>query len=153
MTNFFQNICICEGNITRKEKRKLNLLMASEGIGVENSPTWAVAIVCSCIVVISLAFERSLHFLGKASHALSCLWVFFPTILAVLLFMILMMIFGIFFEYWFVYRSVVFEGKEPEISLWSLAKDQRRYISSSFFCEHLKIHKILSFNKLNLNVS
>ncbi|XP_044500713.1 MLO-like protein 1 isoform X3 [Mangifera indica] len=39
--------------------------MASEGIGVENSPTWAVAIVCSCIVVISLAFERSLHFLGK----------------------------------------------------------------------------------------
>lgn len=78
---------------------------------------------------------------------------FFPTILTVLLFMILMMIFGNFFEYWFVYRSVVFEEKEPEISLWSLAKDQRRYISSSFFCEHLKIHKILSFNKLNLNVS
>ncbi|XP_031287181.1 MLO-like protein 1, partial [Pistacia vera] len=39
--------------------------MASGGGGVEKNPTWVVAIVCSCIVVISLAFERSLHYLGK----------------------------------------------------------------------------------------
>ncbi|KAJ0091850.1 hypothetical protein Patl1_27146 [Pistacia atlantica] len=44
--------------------------MASGGGGVEKNPTWVVAIVCSCIVVISLAFERSLHYLGKARHAL-----------------------------------------------------------------------------------
>lgn len=33
---------------------------------MESTPTWIVACVCSVIVLISLIFERGLHFLGKA---------------------------------------------------------------------------------------
>uniref|UniRef100_A0A0D9ZL99 MLO-like protein n=1 Tax=Oryza glumipatula TaxID=40148 RepID=A0A0D9ZL99_9ORYZ len=33
---------------------------------IEDTPTWVVAAVCSAIVLISFAFERSLHYLGKA---------------------------------------------------------------------------------------
>lgn len=36
-----------------------------EGIKLEFTPTWIVALVCSVIVFISLLVERQLHFLGK----------------------------------------------------------------------------------------
>uniref|UniRef100_A0A0D9W5G9 MLO-like protein n=1 Tax=Leersia perrieri TaxID=77586 RepID=A0A0D9W5G9_9ORYZ len=39
--------------------------MATEAT-IEDTPTWIVAAVCSVIVLISFAFERSLHYLGKA---------------------------------------------------------------------------------------
>lgn len=35
---------------------------------LEYTPTWVVASVCSVIVVISLALERLIHFLGKVTH-------------------------------------------------------------------------------------
>lgn len=40
--------------------------MAEGGTTLEYTPTWVVAVVCSVIVVISLAVERILHYLGKA---------------------------------------------------------------------------------------
>ncbi|XP_048561057.1 MLO-like protein 1 [Triticum urartu] len=36
------------------------------GATLEDTPTWIVASVCSVIVLISIIFERSLHYLGKA---------------------------------------------------------------------------------------
>ncbi|XP_020155189.1 MLO-like protein 1 [Aegilops tauschii subsp. strangulata] len=36
------------------------------GATLEDTPTWIVASVCSVIVLISIVFERSLHYLGKA---------------------------------------------------------------------------------------
>ncbi|XVE60806.1 hypothetical protein DITRI_Ditri05aG0156600 [Diplodiscus trichospermus] len=39
--------------------------MAEGGTTLEYTPTWVVAVVCTAIVVISLAAERILHFLGK----------------------------------------------------------------------------------------
>lgn len=36
-----------------------------EGIKLEFTPTWIVAVVCSIIVFVSLIVERQLHFLGK----------------------------------------------------------------------------------------
>ncbi|EEF29044.1 Protein MLO, putative, partial [Ricinus communis] len=39
--------------------------MAEGGTTLEYTPTWVVALVCSVIVVISLAVERLLHYLGK----------------------------------------------------------------------------------------
>ncbi|XP_050203502.1 MLO-like protein 1 [Mercurialis annua] len=39
--------------------------MAEGGITLEYTPTWVVAVVCSVIVIISLAVERFLHYLGK----------------------------------------------------------------------------------------
>ncbi|KAM0869233.1 hypothetical protein ACQ4PT_040826 [Festuca glaucescens] len=38
----------------------------SGGATLEETPTWIVALVCSVIVFISIIFERSLHYLGKA---------------------------------------------------------------------------------------
>lgn len=38
----------------------------SNGATLEDTPTWIVASVCSVIVLISIIFERSLHYLGKA---------------------------------------------------------------------------------------
>lgn len=38
----------------------------SGGATLEETPTWIVASVCSAIVFISIIFERSLHYLGKA---------------------------------------------------------------------------------------
>ena len=40
---------------------------AEEETTLEYTPTWVVAVVCTVIVAISLAVERFLHFLGKAS--------------------------------------------------------------------------------------
>ncbi|CAN1354041.1 MLO-like protein 1 [Linum perenne] len=40
--------------------------MAEGGTTLEFTPTWVVALVCTFIVVISLAVERLLHYLGKA---------------------------------------------------------------------------------------
>ncbi|KAK0596460.1 hypothetical protein LWI29_015874 [Acer saccharum] len=40
--------------------------MAEGGTTLEYTPTWVVAVVCTVIVVISLAVERLLHYLGKA---------------------------------------------------------------------------------------
>lgn len=42
--------------------------MAGDGTAetLEHTPTWVVAVVCTVIVFISLAVERSLHYLGKA---------------------------------------------------------------------------------------
>lgn len=40
--------------------------MAEEGTTLEYTPTWVVALVCSVIVVNSLAVERLLHYVGKA---------------------------------------------------------------------------------------
>ncbi|CAO2047686.1 unnamed protein product [Urochloa humidicola] len=37
----------------------------SESTALEYTPTWIVAAVCSLIVVVSLAAERCLHYLGK----------------------------------------------------------------------------------------
>ncbi|CAN1862054.1 MLO-like protein 1 [Linum perenne] len=39
--------------------------MAEGGTTLEFTPTWVVALVCTFIVVISLAVERLLHYLGK----------------------------------------------------------------------------------------
>ncbi|KAL5784955.1 hypothetical protein ACOSQ2_007347 [Xanthoceras sorbifolium] len=39
--------------------------MAEGGTTLEYTPTWVVAVVCTVIVVISLAVERLLHYLGK----------------------------------------------------------------------------------------
>ncbi|GLT89315.1 hypothetical protein SLE2022_073020 [Rubroshorea leprosula] len=39
--------------------------MAEGGLTLEYTPTWVVAIVCSFIVIISLAAERFLHYAGK----------------------------------------------------------------------------------------
>ncbi|KAF0890253.1 hypothetical protein E2562_002670 [Oryza meyeriana var. granulata] len=39
--------------------------MATEAT-IEDTPTWIIAAVCSVMVLISFAFERSLHYLGKA---------------------------------------------------------------------------------------
>ncbi|WVZ85809.1 hypothetical protein U9M48_032678 [Paspalum notatum var. saurae] len=39
--------------------------MSSEEATLESTPTWIVASVCSVIVLISLIFERALHYLGK----------------------------------------------------------------------------------------
>lgn len=39
--------------------------MAEGGTTLEFTPTWVVAVVCSVIVIISLAVERLLHFAGK----------------------------------------------------------------------------------------
>ncbi|BAS89378.1 MLO-like protein 1 isoform X1 [Oryza sativa Japonica Group] len=41
-------------------------MAATEATTIEDTPTWIVAAVCSAIVLISFAFERSLHYLGKA---------------------------------------------------------------------------------------
>uniref|UniRef100_A0A0E0KR31 MLO-like protein n=1 Tax=Oryza punctata TaxID=4537 RepID=A0A0E0KR31_ORYPU len=41
-------------------------MAAPEATTIEDTPTWIVAAVCSAIVLISFAFERSLHYLGKA---------------------------------------------------------------------------------------
>lgn len=38
---------------------------SGEGVSLEYTPTWVVAIVCTVIVAISLAAERSLHVAGK----------------------------------------------------------------------------------------
>ncbi|TXG69621.1 hypothetical protein EZV62_004556 [Acer yangbiense] len=40
--------------------------MAEGGTTLEYTPTWVVAVVCTVIIVISLAVERLLHYLGKA---------------------------------------------------------------------------------------
>lgn len=37
----------------------------TEGLSLQNTPTWIVALVCSVIVIISLFVERLLHYLGK----------------------------------------------------------------------------------------
>ncbi|KAH7681170.1 mlo protein [Dioscorea alata] len=37
----------------------------SEGLSLQYTPTWIVALVCSVIVIISLFVERLLHYLGK----------------------------------------------------------------------------------------
>ncbi|XP_042490285.1 MLO-like protein 1 isoform X2 [Macadamia integrifolia] len=37
----------------------------TEGVTLEHTPTWIVAVVCSVIVAISLAVERILHYTGK----------------------------------------------------------------------------------------
>ncbi|KAL5782045.1 hypothetical protein ACOSP7_007074 [Xanthoceras sorbifolium] len=39
--------------------------MAGEGTTLEYTPTWVVSLVCSVIVIISLAVERFLHYIGK----------------------------------------------------------------------------------------
>ncbi|GLT73702.1 hypothetical protein SLA2020_455400 [Shorea laevis] len=39
--------------------------MAQGGVSLEYTPTWIVAIVCSVIVIISLAVERILHYTSK----------------------------------------------------------------------------------------
>ncbi|KAH9782445.1 MLO-like protein 1 [Citrus sinensis] len=39
--------------------------MAEGGTTLEYTPTWVVALVCSVIVIISLAVERFLHYIGK----------------------------------------------------------------------------------------
>ncbi|GLT66070.1 hypothetical protein SLA2020_384620 [Shorea laevis] len=39
--------------------------MAEGGLTLEYTPTWVVAVVCSVIVIISLAVERILHYAGK----------------------------------------------------------------------------------------
>ncbi|ESR55224.1 hypothetical protein CICLE_v10020313mg [Citrus x clementina] len=39
--------------------------MAEGGTTLEYTPTWVVAVVCSVIVIISLAVERFLHYIGK----------------------------------------------------------------------------------------
>jgi hypothetical protein len=36
-----------------------------EGPDLQFTPTWVVALVCTIIVAVSLAVERSLHYLGK----------------------------------------------------------------------------------------
>jgi len=36
---------------------------------LEYAPTWAVVTIISCFVVISLLFERSLHWLGLVSNS------------------------------------------------------------------------------------
>jgi hypothetical protein len=41
---------------------------AAEAPGLEFTPTWIVAAVCSLIVLISLTAERCLHYLGKVSN-------------------------------------------------------------------------------------
>lgn len=48
----------------------------SESTALEFTPTWIVAAVCSLIVVISLAAERCLHYLGKVTDFDSSLRVF-----------------------------------------------------------------------------
>uniref|UniRef100_A0A0E0H1D2 MLO-like protein n=1 Tax=Oryza nivara TaxID=4536 RepID=A0A0E0H1D2_ORYNI len=45
-------------------------MAATEATTIEDTPTWIVAAVCSAIVLISFAFERSLHYLGKLYEAL-----------------------------------------------------------------------------------
>uniref|UniRef100_A0ACD5UBW6 Uncharacterized protein n=1 Tax=Avena sativa TaxID=4498 RepID=A0ACD5UBW6_AVESA len=40
--------------------------MSGGGATLEETPTWIVASVCSVIVLISIIFERCLHYLGKA---------------------------------------------------------------------------------------
>jgi len=41
----------------------------SESTALEFTPTWIVAGVCSLIVVVSLAAERCLHYLGKVTDS------------------------------------------------------------------------------------
>jgi mlo protein len=41
---------------------------AEAAAALEFTPTWIVAAVCSAIVLISFAFERSLHYLGKVDR-------------------------------------------------------------------------------------
>jgi len=38
---------------------------AEEGSDLQFTPTWVVALVCTVIVAVSFAVERSLHYLGK----------------------------------------------------------------------------------------
>lgn len=38
---------------------------AEEGRDLQFTPTWVVALVCTVIVAVSFAVERSLHYLGK----------------------------------------------------------------------------------------
>ena len=40
---------------------------SAESTALEFTPTWIVAGVCSLIVVVSLAAERCLHYLGKVT--------------------------------------------------------------------------------------
>lgn len=42
-----------------------NWMAAQGGTTLEHTPTWVVALVCSVIVLISLALERILHYAGK----------------------------------------------------------------------------------------
>ena len=42
---------------------------SAESTALEFTPTWIVAAVCSLIVVISLAAERCLHYLGKVTDS------------------------------------------------------------------------------------
>jgi mlo protein len=45
---------------------------SAESTALEFTPTWIVAGVCSLIVVISLAAERCLHYLGKVTDWCFC---------------------------------------------------------------------------------
>ncbi|MQM08514.1 hypothetical protein Taro_041362 [Colocasia esculenta] len=40
----------------------------SSGRSLEQTPTWAVAVVCFVLVVISIIIEHLIHLVGKARH-------------------------------------------------------------------------------------
>lgn len=43
----------------------------SSGRSLEQTPTWAVAVVCFVLVLVSIFIEQIIHFIGKVS-AISC---------------------------------------------------------------------------------
>lgn len=55
-----------ENYFQRVEKLDQRSSMAEGGTTLEYTPTWVVALVCGVVVIISLAVERFLHYIGKA---------------------------------------------------------------------------------------
>lgn len=51
--------------MSQREKCEKLRMSGGEGDNLEFTPTWVVAVVCSVIVAVSFALERSLHYGGK----------------------------------------------------------------------------------------
>ena len=49
---------------------------ATKARSLEETPTWAVAVVCFVLVVISIFIEHAIHILGKVSLILKFLYSF-----------------------------------------------------------------------------
>ena len=62
-------MCIEREREREREREKGEARMrgggVDEGIDLEFTPTWVVAVVCSVIVGVSFAVERLLHYAGK----------------------------------------------------------------------------------------
>jgi len=92
--------------------------MAAEGkaAALEFTPTWIVAAVCSLIVVISLAAERCLHYLGKVTD--SCFLAFLKSKRVARLPPELMLL----LDWWCPPRGQTFKGKNQKALFEALLK-------------------------------